>query len=128
MAVRDLRRMMVFIECLNKGPKDCLSGLHCAEDAFLFSAPHGSLVAWHLELARKCGLSSAFVTQPETRRIELAMRNARYCLARALGLEGDEVWKQAFTARLDRWLKKEGFKGPSPELRSALFDGLSKRE
>jgi hypothetical protein len=46
----------------------------------------------------------------------------------ALGLDGNEVWKQAFTARLERWLKKEGFKGPSSELLANFFESLIKRE
>jgi hypothetical protein len=48
-----------------------------------------------------------------------------YCLA--LGPDDHEVWKQAFTARLERWLKKEGFKGPSSELLADFFERLSKR-
>jgi len=55
-------------------------------------------------------------------------RKVCYCLARALGLDGNEVWKQAFTARLERWLKKEGFKGPSSELLANFFESLSKGE
>jgi transcriptional regulator with XRE-family HTH domain len=81
-----------------------------------------------LELAKKCGLSSAYVTQLETGRIEPPTRKVCYCLARALGLHGDEVWKQAFIARAERWLKKEGFKGLSPEAVSNFFDVLNSRQ
>jgi len=80
-----------------------------------------------LELARKCGLSSPYVTQLETRRMEPPTRKVCYCLARALGLDGDEVWRQAFIARLERWLKKEGFRGTRSEVISSFFDALNRK-
>jgi transcriptional regulator with XRE-family HTH domain len=81
-----------------------------------------------LRLARKCGLSDAYVNRLETQRAEPPTRRVCFCLARALETNGDELWKHAFAARLERWLKKEGFKAPSPEVIAAVFDGLSKKE
>jgi transcriptional regulator with XRE-family HTH domain len=80
-----------------------------------------------LGLAQKCGLSDAYVNRLETQMADPPTRKVCYCLARALGLDGDEVWKQAFIARLERWLKKEGFKGLSSELTSNFFDVLNSR-
>jgi transcriptional regulator with XRE-family HTH domain len=80
-----------------------------------------------LGLAQKCGLSDAYVNRLETQLADPPTRKVCYCLARALGLDGDEVWKQAFIARLEKWLKKEGFKGLSPELTSNFFDVLNSR-
>jgi transcriptional regulator with XRE-family HTH domain len=80
-----------------------------------------------LELAQKCGLSGAYVNRLETQMADPPTRKVCYCLARALGVDGDEIWKQAFTARLERWLKKEGFKGASSELLADFFESLSKR-
>ena len=80
-----------------------------------------------LSLAQKCGLSDAYVNRLETRLAAPPTRKVCYCLARSLGVEGDEVWKQAFAARLERWLRKEGFKELSPELVSDFFDVLNRR-
>lgn len=80
-----------------------------------------------LELAKKCGLSSPYVTQLETRRMEPPTRQVCYCLARALRLDGDEVWKLAFMARLERWLKKEGFRGIGSEVISNFFEALNSK-
>lgn len=77
-----------------------------------------------LDLARKCGLSDAYINRLETQTAEPPTRKVCYCLARALGLDGGEVWKQAFTARLERWLKKEGFKGMPSELLASFFESL----
>jgi hypothetical protein len=54
-------------------------------------------------------------------------RKVCYCLARALRLDGEEVWKQAFAARLEKWLKKEGFRRLSLEAISNFFDVLNSR-
>jgi len=81
-----------------------------------------------LGLAQKCGLSDAYVNRLETQVAAPPTRKVCYCLARALGVNGNEVWKQAFTARLEKWLKKEGFKGPSSELLADFFESLSKGE
>jgi transcriptional regulator with XRE-family HTH domain len=81
-----------------------------------------------LELAQKCGLSDAYVNRLETQMAEPPRRKVCYCLARALGLDGNEVWKEAFIARAERWLKKEGFKGLSPEAISNFFDVLNSRQ
>jgi transcriptional regulator with XRE-family HTH domain len=81
-----------------------------------------------LGLAQKCGVSDAYVNRLETQKAAPPTRKVCYCLARALGLDDDEVWKQAFTARLERWLKKEGVKDLSPELISNFFDILTSRQ
>ena len=80
------------------------------------------------QLARKCDLSDAYINQIETRRTDPPTRQVCKALARALTADERELWKRAFTARLDRWLKKEGFKGPSSELLANFFESLTKRE
>jgi transcriptional regulator with XRE-family HTH domain len=78
-------------------------------------------------LAQKCGLSDAYVNRLETQIADPPTRKVCHSLARALGLDGAEVWKQAFAARLEKWLKKEGFRRPSPEGISNFFDLLNSR-
>ena len=80
------------------------------------------------ELAHKCGLSDAYVNQLETGKADPPTRRVCEDLARALGVDGDDLWKFAFTARLERWLRKEGFKRIPESLLSALFDALTDRK
>lgn len=80
-----------------------------------------------LDLARKCGLSDAYINRLETQTAEPPTRKVCYCLARAFGLDGDEVWRQAFIARLEKWLKKEGFRGIGSDVISNFFDALSSK-
>lgn len=79
------------------------------------------------ELAHKCGLSDAYVNQLETGKADPPTRQVCKELARALDVDGTELWKHAFTARLERWLKKEGFKRAPEHSLSALFDSLTNR-
>jgi transcriptional regulator with XRE-family HTH domain len=80
-----------------------------------------------IELARKCGLSDAYVNQLETARTDPPTRQVCRTLARALEANEDELWKHAFTARLERWLKKEGFRRIQADSLTAFFDILNKR-
>ena len=80
------------------------------------------------QLARKCGLSDAYINQIETARTDPPNHQVCRTLGRALAADERELWKSAFTARLEKWLKKEGFRAPSPEFIAAFFDGLSKKE
>ncbi len=81
-----------------------------------------------LDLARKCGLSDAYVNRLETQSAEPPTRKVCYCLARALGLDGKQVWKQAFIARLEKRLKKEGFKGIRSEEIGDFFETLNGKQ
>lgn len=80
------------------------------------------------ELARRCRLSDAYVNQLETAKADPPTRQVCRILARALEVDRNEVWKYSFTARLERWLRKEGFKKTSGGLTSAFFDNLTGRE
>lgn len=80
------------------------------------------------ELARKCGLSDAYLNRVEKHTVDPPTRRVCRELARALGADGTELWKRAFTARLERWLRKEGFKRAPEPLLSALFDSLTNKD
>jgi transcriptional regulator with XRE-family HTH domain len=80
-----------------------------------------------VELGRKCDLSDTYINQLETGRTEPPTREVCYTLAGALAGDEPKLWKYAFAARLERWLKKEGFKRVPCELISSFFDRLSDR-
>lgn len=80
------------------------------------------------ELAHKCALSDAYINQLETGKADPPTRQVCRELARALGVEGNGLWKYAFIARLERWLKKEGFKRTQERTLESLFDSLTKEE
>jgi transcriptional regulator with XRE-family HTH domain len=80
------------------------------------------------QLARSAHLTSTYINQLENSKAAPPTRAVCRLLARALGVDRDELWKHAFTARLERWLRKEGFKKTSGGLTSAFFDSLSGRE
>ena len=46
-------------------------------------------------------------------------------LARALGVKGNELWKHAFAARFEKWLKREGFRKIPDGLASTLYNDLA---
>jgi transcriptional regulator with XRE-family HTH domain len=78
-------------------------------------------------LARKCGLSKAYINQLESAKTDPPTRQVCRTLARALAADENELWKYAFTARLEKWLNKEGFKRVSADLLSSFFANLSDR-
>jgi transcriptional regulator with XRE-family HTH domain len=80
------------------------------------------------QLAHRCGLSDAYINQIETGRTDPPTHQVCRAVAQALGTDEHEIWKRAFTARLERWLKKEGFKGRSSELLANFFESLTRRE
>jgi hypothetical protein len=51
------------------------------------------------------------------------MASGRYVIGR-IGLEERDLWKYAFTGRLERWVRKEGYKKIPSGLSSAFFDSL----
>ena len=77
------------------------------------------------ELARKCKLSDAYINQLETGRADPPTRQVCIALARALGADEKEVWKHAFAARFEKWLKREGFRKVPDGLASTLYDDLA---
>jgi transcriptional regulator with XRE-family HTH domain len=81
-----------------------------------------------VELGRKCGLSDTYINQLETGRTEPPTREVCHTLAGALAAAEPELWKYAFSARLERWLRKEGFKRIPPDLVSTFFDSLNDRK
>jgi len=76
------------------------------------------------ELAQKCGLTDAYVTRLEKQSSDSPSRRLCKKLARALDTEESELWKHAFTERLKRWLKKEGYKGISDKGVLDFFEQL----
>jgi transcriptional regulator with XRE-family HTH domain len=76
------------------------------------------------EVARKCRLSDAYINQLETGRADPPTRKVCMALARALGADGNELWKHAFAARLEKWLRREGFRKTPEGAASAFYDRL----
>jgi transcriptional regulator with XRE-family HTH domain len=76
------------------------------------------------QLAQECHLSSTYINQLEKEETDPPTRQICKALARALDLEEREVWKYAFTARLERWVRKEGYKKIPDGLASVLFETL----
>jgi transcriptional regulator with XRE-family HTH domain len=77
------------------------------------------------ELARKCSLSDAYINRIEGQEADPPTRQVCMALARALGADGNELWKHAFAARLEKWLKKEGFRRIPDDAASAFYDRLA---
>ena len=80
------------------------------------------------QLARSARLTSAYINQLENSKAAPPTRAVCGLLARAVGIDKSELWKCSFTARLERWLRKEGFKKTSGDLIPAFFDNLIGRE
>ena len=76
------------------------------------------------QLAQKCRLSNTYINQLEKEETDPPTRQICRALARALGLEERELWKYSFTARLERWVRKEGYKNIPNNLTSVFFDTL----
>jgi len=80
------------------------------------------------QLARSARLTSAYINQLENSKAAPPTRAVCGLLARALGIDKSELWKYSFTARLERCLRKEGFKKTPSDLLPAFFDNLIGRE
>jgi len=61
------------------------------------------------ELAKKSGLSLPYVAGLERGTSEAPPLRTCKALARVFGIQSEEVWQRAFTARLERWLKSQGY-------------------
>jgi len=77
------------------------------------------------ELARRTGLSDAYINRVENQEADPPTHKVCVALARALGIDAKDLWKLAFIARLDRWLRNEGFNNAPEGLVSAFFDNLT---
>ena len=77
------------------------------------------------EVAGKCGLSPAYVANLERNTSEPPPLETCRSLARVLGIRWEEMWQRAFTARLKRWLKREGYARISE---SEILDFIRKLE
>ena len=76
------------------------------------------------QLAQKCRLTSAYISQLEKEKTDPPTRQICRVLARALGAEERQLRRYAFIARLERWVRKEGYKKISDRLATVLFDTL----
>jgi transcriptional regulator with XRE-family HTH domain len=76
------------------------------------------------ELAQKCRLSNTYINQLEKEETDPPTRQICRALARALGQEERDLWKCAFTARLERWVRKEGYRKIPDRSTSVFFDTL----
>ena len=77
------------------------------------------------QLARSCHLTTAYIYQLEKQKAEPPTQRVSMLLARALGVKGNELWKHAFAARFEKWLKREGFRKVPDGLASTLYDDLA---
>ena len=76
------------------------------------------------QLAQKCRFTRTYINQLEKGKTDPPTRQTSKALARALGREEREVWKYAFTARLERWARKEGYRKIPNRSTSVFFDSL----
>jgi len=74
-------------------------------------------------LARKSGLSAPYIATIERGTSEPPPLRTCKVLARAFGMRSEEIWRRAFAARLQKWLKREGF----PHISSEELLEISKR-
>jgi transcriptional regulator with XRE-family HTH domain len=77
------------------------------------------------ELARRCGLSDAYLNRVENQETDPPTREVCATLARALRVDETNLWRCSFTARLAKWLRKEGFRNTPEGLASAFFNDLT---
>ena len=68
------------------------------------------------ELAKKSGLSLPYVAALERGTSEAPPLKTCKALARGLGISSDEAWRRSFEARLERWLKRQGYFHVSTEV------------
>jgi transcriptional regulator with XRE-family HTH domain len=80
------------------------------------------------ELARRCGLSDAYINRVENQEADPPTREVCAALASAIHVEQKELWRCSFTARLEKWLKREGFRKTPDVLASAFFDDLTNQQ
>ena len=66
-------------------------------------------------LARKSGLSAPYIATIERGTSEPPPLRTCKALARAFGIQSEEIWQRAFAARLEKWLKRQGFNHISGE-------------
>jgi len=76
------------------------------------------------QLAKKCRLTSAYISQLEKGKTDPPTRQICRALARALGLRERDLWMYAFTARLERWVAREGYRKIPDGLTTVIFDTL----
>ncbi len=74
-------------------------------------------------LARKSGLSAPYIATIERGTSEPPPLRTCKALARAFGMQSEEIWRRAFAARLEKWVRRQGFSRISSE---ALVE-ISKR-
>ncbi len=61
------------------------------------------------ELAKGCGVTPAYIAHLENGTSEPPPRETCRSLARTLGIRGEEVWQRSSSARLKKWLRREGY-------------------
>jgi len=66
-------------------------------------------------VAAKCHLSDPYITRLESGSTEPPPLKTCKALARALGIEWEELWRRAFAARLEKWVKRQGYSHISNE-------------
>jgi transcriptional regulator with XRE-family HTH domain len=76
------------------------------------------------QLAQKCRLTSTYINQLEKEKTDPPTRHVCRALARALGIEERDLRRYAFIARLERWVRKEGYKKIPDRLASSLFETI----
>jgi transcriptional regulator with XRE-family HTH domain len=61
------------------------------------------------DLAKKSGLSLPYVAGLERGTSEAPPRRTCNAFARVFNVQPDEIWRRAFSDRLEKWLKRQGF-------------------
>jgi len=67
------------------------------------------------DIAVKCHLSDPYITRLESGSTEPPPLKTCMALARALGIQWEELWRRAFAARLEKWVRREGYSHISEE-------------
>jgi transcriptional regulator with XRE-family HTH domain len=62
-------------------------------------------------LAKKCGLTAGYLATLERNASEPPPLRTCKALARALGIDWEEMWERSLAARLKRWLRRQGHSG-----------------
>jgi transcriptional regulator with XRE-family HTH domain len=75
-------------------------------------------------LAAKCRLSDPYIARLELGSIDPPPRPTCKLIARALGVPFKDVWRDAFVARLGRWLRREGYSGIAESDLSAIIEKI----
>lgn len=61
------------------------------------------------QLAEKCKLTAPYVARLESGSVDPPPYSTCKVLARALSIPSDQLWELSFSARMKRWLKREGY-------------------